>query len=1237
MSDTLQSISRGSDDTRAFCMAGKVGLVSYGFTCFMNSVIQGLAHSEPLSMMIRGLPLNYSKHYGLVTLNEDEKFQRDEFAYLFQRVVRELWVDKRSVVKPSYLLRSLNRGWSLFDEDELDVHDVYLCIVESLHKALGVYTPTVLEAKLVRDVPEQWFPDGGCLFPYRSGDKGPGDDTDEDIEDDAGEDPTEKEHSRDDIARHATESRVKTRFDTSIRGHGATVEASKEHCESHFVKSLVTDTLQGVTLCQVKCACCGACTYTSEPFFSLSLDFPESCQPAEISRRRAMSVIQSKDSSGLSEARMSFAGDILESFSGNLPTSRDVADDTSKSLQGTGREHMNGSPPNDGSVPAASAVDESKESLRLHRATSSRAWCRRGNGIDSIRVPIPVPNPHRSIRNAANSSFRNLSRGGSSARDKSSKSVGSWFGSRMRVESEQEKEKITLDIMLNAHFRSSRIPSTRFRCNAAACESSISRGAKKSCGLINLPEVLVIHLRRGTFSPNLSTPSGDLSFQSKDDFVEFPLTGLDLGKHIAQSPWYKHDVAKTGLPLYDLHSVIVYNSSPGAPQGTHTNYSRHYDDLEAGAWYAFTDQQVKEVPVSHVRKAKASLLFYVKQVPLGPKFRDQQIQRAVHGSLVLPAAIVSPSGDSHMKKFGSHFMPTSPPSNRRTFNSPAANRRLTISSSMASSLQGVSVEAETARLTDQTKSETARILALTDMETTRISARTKFEKLRILREESMRMIEKHDDDILDSLIVHPVEEEDEPGLFTKMARGVTSLYRSIIGRHVVDDDMMKTLEKFKKSSAGLILGDKAKTSNLNRPIEIRRFDKIDAVDIGEKWKSDVSLAKMKRLIVTLMDKLDGVSGDKKDIGTCRLSTHEYHDPGGQPPEGYIIVSAYWLLKFRAFSDPGYPCNHDIACPHGALKPHLRGAGRHIFVPMRWGFFLEILSMLDELHGHSADLKDELENMTHFRIYSDVIRDPSDGDTSPVLERFRPIRELETCTACHRRQVMMFQRRRSEKEMVIQQRIVDHKKKLARKAGHMQEALHSQCQSSPPSPAAVDHMSTPVPMAPAGMPVPMPMLSDQHQSSFSTTASQEINTPELAQQPHALDKLYTSVLKRHLSGTDFSGLTDADDVWSTSSEEWFCYIVDKQWLDSWRAFVATDASEDLEYSTPPPGKISNGNLLLPGSDELKSGLKAGIAYEAVSPGVWYILHRIYGGQPVLPRRGPDIYSSQPQDSTPPSTP
>lgn len=61
----------------------------------------------------------------------------------------------------------------------------------------------------------------------------------------------------------------------------------------------------------------------------------------------------------------------------------------------------------------------------------------------------------------------------------------------------------------------------------------------------------------------------------------------------------------------------------------------------------------------------------------------------------------------------------------------------------------------------------------------------------------------------------------------------------------------------------------------------------------------------------------------------------------------VYISSYWIMKFLSFSDPGQLCNHDIACSHGYLKPHLHGAKKYLCVPIELSLLVEVEQYLHE--------------------------------------------------------------------------------------------------------------------------------------------------------------------------------------------------------------------------------------------------------------------------------------------------
>jgi len=1179
---------------RAFLMAGKVGLESFGFTCFFNSSMQALAHVEPVSMLTQGLPLGYAKRNGIMCVDSDEKFQRHEFAYLFQRIVRELWVNRRAVVNPSYLLRSLNRGWSLFDEDELDVHDVYMCIVESLHKALGLYAPVKYEPSFVEPSKRDLKWDASLNLDMAEVTNGSGS-AQSSSSGAGGMTPTTLNFGGDDATEDIVDGFeippvkfIQDRVQFSMRAMDVGSHASVEHCQQHSVKSMVTDTMQGVTMCRVECSCCNSCTYSSEPFFSLCLDLPTaSVLTPTFGRRRASTIIQSKD--GAEEAQMFSIGDMLETYDS-------LAQDTSDTASKIGEEDSVKTPSSPLSHPRSStgAVNGPSarfaQSIRLHRTTSSRVWCRRSNGMDSIRVPMPEANPWSSIRSDKSLSLSAKTEkdddSGGSGREPNLTPPGSGlYQSFMNVASSGKKvtpsREFSIYDLLDHHFKPSRIAGSRFRCFAQQCEGKESTGAHKHVSLAMLPEVLVISIRRGTFSPSTAPPSVETVFQYASAQVTFPMEDLDLSKYLQPSPWYSSDFEHTGRPLYNLCSVIVYDVKPGMAQGKHINYSRHYADSEQGAWYEFVDQQVKEVSVDVVERANASMLFYTRQVPLGPRYREHRVTMTNTRRSIGAFSSLSPRLSFARK---SKVSPTPP-----VTGSPRdpSRRRLSVS---------------------PTPPPTTSVVSNVEAATMQLTAKTKKDVLKLLRTEALRAMGEHDEDIASSFIVEKNDALEDEGFITKVRKGIASGIRKLLG--IPGEDEEDALEKFKKTSAGLILGDKMKSSNIRGPINLRNARTSNIVDKGSlpAHSMDKQPSKLRKVVLNIMDRLDEVTLlSSSYVGKPRLCRPEFKDKGGQPPEGYIIVSSYWVLKFLSFSDPGPPCNHDIACPHGALKPHLRGAGREVFVPLRWNFFLEVCQLLAELYNHSGDLVEALKNTTHFPIYSDLARTEQLDNVGLATSAFRPVREVEICTACNRRQTMLYWRRRNEKKMVLKQRVLDEKERLNREKRNGRNVTangHSSATSTPQS-----------------------RLNNQDSVNSSSTigsAGDDIRSPESVT-GRGLTKLVNTG-----RGTTVDSL---DEDWSLSSDSFLCYMMDKRWLDQWRAYVSTDPAEDLEYSTPAPGPISNDVLFTTDAEtgellDLVDGLEIGVTYEAVSPGVWNVLHKIYSGGPALPRRSGDIYQAAP---------
>jgi hypothetical protein len=99
-----------------------------------------------------------------------------------------------------------------------------------------------------------------------------------------------------------------------------------------------------------------------------------------------------------------------------------------------------------------------------------------------------------------------------------------------------------------------------------------------------------------------------------------------------------------------------------------------------------------------------------------------------------------------------------------------------------------------------------------------------------------------------------------------------------------------------------------------------------------------------------------------------------------------------------------------------------------------------------------------------------------------------------------------------------------------------------------------------------------------------------------------------------------------DIRPVDEIKYYC-IISKSWLETWKRFCLSGQYEDIEYPYPLPGPINNFDLLVAGSSsDIKPNLVLEQDYCALSPGVWNVLHDIYGGGPVLCREDVNIYSS-----------
>ncbi|XP_043723050.1 ubiquitin carboxyl-terminal hydrolase 9-like isoform X2 [Telopea speciosissima] len=122
------------------------------------------------------------------------------------------------------------------------------------------------------------------------------------------------------------------------------------------------------------------------------------------------------------------------------------------------------------------------------------------------------------------------------------------------------------------------------------------RQASKKLDLWRLPEVLVVHLKRFSYSRYLKN--------KLDTLVNFPIHNLDLSKYV------KSKGAGPQSHAYELYAISNHYGGLG---GGH--YSAYAKLIDEDRWYHFDDSHVSPVTEDEIRTSAAYVLFYRRLEP----------------------------------------------------------------------------------------------------------------------------------------------------------------------------------------------------------------------------------------------------------------------------------------------------------------------------------------------------------------------------------------------------------------------------------------------------------------------------------------------------------------------------------------------------------------------------------------------------------------------------------------------
>ncbi|RID41541.1 hypothetical protein BRARA_J01496 [Brassica rapa] len=119
------------------------------------------------------------------------------------------------------------------------------------------------------------------------------------------------------------------------------------------------------------------------------------------------------------------------------------------------------------------------------------------------------------------------------------------------------------------------------------------RQAIKKLDLWRLPEILVIHLKRFSYSRFMKN--------KLEAYVDFPIDGLDLSSYISYT---------NGQTTYRYMLYAISNHYGSMGGGHYTAYVHHGGDR----WYDFDDSQVNKISQEKIKTSAAYVLFYKRLV-----------------------------------------------------------------------------------------------------------------------------------------------------------------------------------------------------------------------------------------------------------------------------------------------------------------------------------------------------------------------------------------------------------------------------------------------------------------------------------------------------------------------------------------------------------------------------------------------------------------------------------------------
>ncbi|XP_051131096.1 ubiquitin carboxyl-terminal hydrolase 5 [Andrographis paniculata] len=156
-----------------------------------------------------------------------------------------------------------------------------------------------------------------------------------------------------------------------------------------------------------------------------------------------------------------------------------------------------------------------------------------------------------------------------------------------RVNKKARSEPLSLYTCLESFLREEPlVPEDMWNCP----QCNEKRQASKKLDLWRLPEVLIIHLKRFSYSRSMK--------HKLDTFVNFPIHDFDLTNYVSNKNNSRRQV-------YELYALTNHYGGMGSG-----HYTAHIKLLDENKWYNFDDSHISPINEDEVKSAAAYVLFY---------------------------------------------------------------------------------------------------------------------------------------------------------------------------------------------------------------------------------------------------------------------------------------------------------------------------------------------------------------------------------------------------------------------------------------------------------------------------------------------------------------------------------------------------------------------------------------------------------------------------------------------------